>query len=335
MKTNDTPTNHRLFVSNFEESTTIQELADRFSPFGKINSLEIIKSKNIAFLSIETTLENISKCIGIYKSRKYKNSFLRIEHASLFYRQRLNIEKQAMETSRKNIENQVMLKLKSQAEKMKLINDDNCDDRKGWKRSRYGRAVCVMKMKRQGERRIRNFDPSRYKNGLIKFKFSDLDVDSSVCDLTWKIEGYDDDVSIDEDDDEQDVQDVIMDCADRKHVLEDQVATYEYLIEEQAKDREQVQQDQVATDKHLIGEQAKDQEQVQQDQVTNDEPLIEEQVTKQELQIEEPIEDANQDIIMDDSNQIQKESDKIQPIEIILFIHVHSFCSQTYALVLS
>jgi hypothetical protein len=81
--------------------------------------------------------------------------------------------------------------------KMELINDENMDGREGWKRRRYGRAVCIMKMRKPGSRKVRknnndvnasqvqNMDPSKFKLGLYKFNVELPNV--SCMNLTWNI----------------------------------------------------------------------------------------------------------------------------------------------------
>jgi hypothetical protein len=45
-------------------------------------------------------------------------------------------------------------KKRKSEEDMVLVDEENCDGRKGWKRSRYGRAVSVTRMKKPGTGKV-------------------------------------------------------------------------------------------------------------------------------------------------------------------------------------
>ncbi|RIB02330.1 hypothetical protein C2G38_2228124 [Gigaspora rosea] len=61
------------------------------------------------------------------------------------------------------------------AEDMSLVTDNNIDGRKGWKKSKYGRAVSVKRIRRNDGTELM-IDPSLYKNNLQKFSDNTIDV---------------------------------------------------------------------------------------------------------------------------------------------------------------
>jgi hypothetical protein len=89
------------------------------------------------------------------------------------------------------------------ASDMTPVTDRNMDGRRGWKRSRYGRAVLVMRLRKpDGTRMV--YDPTMYKNNLEKLFGSVKPL--PVNKLTW----YYEDNNKDDDDDESEVTDTSM-----------------------------------------------------------------------------------------------------------------------------
>ncbi|RIB23803.1 hypothetical protein C2G38_2170236 [Gigaspora rosea] len=76
------------------------------------------------------------------------------------------------------------------AEDMSLVTDNNIDGRKGWKKSKYGRAVSVMHIRRNDGTKL-TIDPSLYKNNLQKFSDNTIDVKPKPLDqLTYFYNDY-------------------------------------------------------------------------------------------------------------------------------------------------
>lgn len=66
-----------------------------------------------------------------------------------------------------------------------------------WVVSKFGRVLPVLQLRCQKGRKARTvkYDPSKYCHNIRKLERSDLDETPSVTQLTWEVEGGDDDIS--------------------------------------------------------------------------------------------------------------------------------------------
>lgn len=136
----------------------------------------------------------------------YSDRDLHVAHGCI--RKRLAREKRDREDVLTAVSNDIT---PSPPASVELVNDDNMDGKEGWKRRRYGRAVCVMKMKKPGSYRvstggysssiypmlifnylffdffkISNLDPSKFKMGLTIIEESLPN--KSITQLSWPVE---------------------------------------------------------------------------------------------------------------------------------------------------
>ncbi|KAJ3390748.1 nucleolar protein 8 [Lobulomyces angularis] len=186
-------TNKRLYVGGLTEGKiTKEQLENRFSPFGLVSSVEFVPERTFAYVQLTISEENLKKCINIYNKSKWMGMKLRIEEAKKHYLTRLKEEWEAQKQLEIELKKNELKKIEKKElilkEREQLVTEENVDGKVGWKRSRYGRAVCVMKMKKTGTRQIKTYDPSRYKLNITKFKFKNEDI--PISNLTLLIDGH-------------------------------------------------------------------------------------------------------------------------------------------------
>ncbi|KAJ3227021.1 nucleolar protein 8 [Clydaea vesicula] len=186
-------TNKRLYVGGLTEGKiTKEQLENRFSPFGLVSSVEFVPERTFAYVQLTISEENLKKCINIYNKSKWMGMKLRIEEAKKHYLTRLKEEWEAQKQLEIELKKNELKKIEKKElilkEREQLVTEENVDGKVGWKRSRYGRAVCVMKLKKTGTRQIKTYDPSRYKLNITKFKFKNEDI--PISNLTLLIDGH-------------------------------------------------------------------------------------------------------------------------------------------------
>ncbi|KAJ1918309.1 hypothetical protein H4219_002706 [Mycoemilia scoparia] len=171
------PEHRRVYIGGLSDQINETDINNRFKTFGTIKNVEVrVDSltgihRGFAYMNIEIKPEQWKKCKNLFNGAKWKGSILRLEEAKPNYLERLALERKAA------VEEEELLKSKTQrprilfdgklADDMSLVTDQNVTERRGWKRSRYGRPVAVMKLKTNTGRRIL-FDPLKYKNNIEK-----------------------------------------------------------------------------------------------------------------------------------------------------------------------
>lgn len=154
-------------MSGLPGDITEKDITDRFTSFGKVSKVDIIRTdegdcRGFAYVDLDCTLNSWKKCASVYNGRVWKAGLkLKLETAKETYLERL--KKEQIETPKKKARKKRVV----HATDMSLVTENNMDDRKGWRRSRFGRAVAVVKMKRPDRTDI-TIDPSHYKDNLQK-----------------------------------------------------------------------------------------------------------------------------------------------------------------------
>ncbi|CAG8493911.1 2107_t:CDS:10 [Dentiscutata heterogama] len=168
----------RAYIGGLSKYVTENDLKSRFGSFGIISKIDIIRDsstgecRGFAYITIESTADNWKKCT-IRLKEEWENQKTLSNSSPLIPKKR----------RRRNTDTMF-------AEDMSLVTDNNVDGRKGWKKSKYGRAVSVMHIRRNDGTKL-TIDPSLYKNNLQKFSDSTIDVKSKPLDqLTYFYNDY-------------------------------------------------------------------------------------------------------------------------------------------------
>ncbi|RIA79796.1 hypothetical protein C1645_882505 [Glomus cerebriforme] len=174
----------RAYVGGLSKDVTEEDLKSRFNSFGFVSKVDIIRQstgecRGFAYVTLKTTDNNWKKCVSIFNGAKWKGMTLKVQVAKPDYKQRL---KREWEFQKSQIKSAPPCKKRRRghfhiefAEDMSLVTDNNAEHKEGWKKSKYGRAVSVMRLKKDDGTWIK-IDPSQYKGNLLKFSDKDIDV---------------------------------------------------------------------------------------------------------------------------------------------------------------
>ncbi|KAJ3092950.1 hypothetical protein HK102_000044 [Quaeritorhiza haematococci] len=134
-----------------------------------------------SFVSTNTRFIGIS----LYNNSKWKGADLRVEEAKPIYTERLKQEQQE-QLCEPSPDASKRKRKRSNVTMLKPITEENFQDYRkyGWKRSRYGRVVCVMRLKTD-RKEIKVIDPTKYKDKLMKLRGEPFD--TPVRNLSWPI----------------------------------------------------------------------------------------------------------------------------------------------------
>ncbi|KAG1174674.1 hypothetical protein G6F70_004666 [Rhizopus microsporus] len=162
-------------TSGLHSSITEDQIKERFSKFGTISNVQVAKDcenlcRGFAHMNIETTTKKWAQCLSVFKGSKWKGQEIKIEEAKMDYKEREALRQQKIEERQERKRKRLARWNDSDgfhAKDMSLITDNNINNKRGWKRGRYGRAIAVMRLsKPDGTKFV--FDPTHYKNNLTK-----------------------------------------------------------------------------------------------------------------------------------------------------------------------
>ncbi|KAI8082910.1 uncharacterized protein BX664DRAFT_284703 [Halteromyces radiatus] len=175
-ETSSVPVEKRIYVGGLPSSVTVDQLETRFAKFGSISNVTIAKNeqgecRGFGHFTIKTTPKQWTSCLSVYNGSKWKGEKIRLEDSKPDYKERkrkteellaLKAEKKRKRERRWNNSDGFF------ARDMSLVTDNNVNTRSGgWKRGRYGRAVAVMRLRKEDGTRF-VYDPLNYKNNLEK-----------------------------------------------------------------------------------------------------------------------------------------------------------------------
>ncbi|KAI8380915.1 uncharacterized protein BYT42DRAFT_513011 [Radiomyces spectabilis] len=168
----------RVYIGGLADTVTEQTLSDRFNRFGTTTNISVAKDANgncrgFGHLTIKTTAKQWGTCLSAYNGAKWKGHIMRIEDSKPDYIEKRKIEQQLLEQKEEKKRKRSQRWNDSDgflAKDMTPITDRNMPTKKGWKRGRYGRAIAVMRLRKDdGTQASFVFDPTHYKNNLTKF----------------------------------------------------------------------------------------------------------------------------------------------------------------------
>ncbi|KAI8371937.1 hypothetical protein EDC96DRAFT_73649 [Choanephora cucurbitarum] len=169
------PVQKRVYIGGLHPTTNEQQIKDRFNKFGTVNDVTIAKNtsnecRGFAHMTIETTPKKWETCLSVYNGAKWKGLELKLEEAKMDWQERKRIRDEKILEQEEKKKKRLERWNDSEgfhSKDMSLVTDNNMGSRKGWKRGRYGRAIAVMRLKKEDGTKF-VFDPSHYKNNLTK-----------------------------------------------------------------------------------------------------------------------------------------------------------------------
>lgn len=92
----------RIFINKLPESIRKPDLESKFSHYGKVVSVEILSRKNafqenqppFAYVNLETSDENLHRCIRDFANKQWKGEFLNVQIAKENFLSRLKRERE-------------------------------------------------------------------------------------------------------------------------------------------------------------------------------------------------------------------------------------------------
>ncbi|XP_075039119.1 nucleolar protein 8 [Mixophyes fleayi] len=201
----------RLYVGGIGPSVTNAELADRFGKFGKVNDVDIISRKDeqgnpiktFAYLNINISDTDLKKCVSVLNKAKWKGGVLQIEMAKESFLHRLSQERQAAkEKESPKVQSHSQHDMVQSLQKagvtdfqMKAaVPGTEIPNHKNWVVSKYGRVLPVVHLKGNKQSKIMKYDPSKYCHNIKRLDDNSLEP-IPVSQLTWHLEGGDDEIS--------------------------------------------------------------------------------------------------------------------------------------------
>ncbi|OMJ11037.1 Nucleolar protein 8 [Smittium culicis] len=183
----------RVYVGGLSENITENEVVERFKTFGEIQDSYMPKSA----VSGES----------LYNGSKWKGSSLKIQLAktsSLELVKKSNEDSSSVDSQQERIKKRLLRAKSVHSENMSLVTEKNIDSRVGWKRGRYGRAIAVVKIRKNRDC-IVTVDPYKYKDNLEKLFGSIRPKKLSKLDYHYDDEYSDVDLLSDSDDSQDEI----------------------------------------------------------------------------------------------------------------------------------
>ncbi|XP_043978379.1 nucleolar protein 8 isoform X2 [Gambusia affinis] len=205
----------RLYIGGLNHTVTQKDLKDRFGKFGEVQDVELrtrrdeegVPYKTFAYININISEADLKKCMTVLNKSKWKGGTLQIEAAKESFLHRLAQERQEaaehhLQRSVKEAKKQKLLDTWSKAGVQNFtmkaaVPGSEVPGCKDWVVSKFGRVLPVLQLRCQKGSKARTvkYDPSKYCHNIRKLDRTDPDKTLSVTQLTWQVEGGDDDVS--------------------------------------------------------------------------------------------------------------------------------------------
>ncbi|GAN01480.1 conserved hypothetical protein [Mucor ambiguus] len=169
------PVDKRIYIGGLHPSTTEDQIVERFSKFGQVSNVTIAKNtdnecRGFAHMTIHTEPKKWDTCLGVYNGAKWRGQELKLEEAKMDWQERKRLRQEKILEQEEKKKKRLLRWNDSDgfhAKDMTPVTDNNMGTRKGWKRGRYGRAISVMRLKKDDGTKF-VFEPTHYKNNLTK-----------------------------------------------------------------------------------------------------------------------------------------------------------------------
>ncbi|KAL7332103.1 hypothetical protein PS15p_204198 [Mucor circinelloides] len=169
------PVDKRIYIGGLHPSTTEDQIVERFSKFGQVSNVAIAKNtdnecRGFAHMTIHTEPKKWDSCLSVYNGAKWRGQELKLEEAKIDWQERKRLRQEKILEQEEKKKKRLLRWNDSDgfhAKDMTPVTDNNMGTRKGWKRGRYGRAISVMRLKKDDGTKF-VFEPTHYKNNLTK-----------------------------------------------------------------------------------------------------------------------------------------------------------------------
>lgn len=192
----------RLFVGGLFPGVTEDDIIERFKRFGEITGVEIKKKKTtdtaslgntFAYIDLNITDENLSKCFSLYNKTKWKGLSLRIQLAKEDFLKRLIKEREngfAVKPKIKKPKGKHQEPLKNPKIQdfvmQGAVPGTLIEGGKDWVVGKYGRVLPIVHIPSKHGKKIMTVDPSKFCHNLKRMK-DDREDSSNIDALTWHL----------------------------------------------------------------------------------------------------------------------------------------------------
>ncbi|XP_043563828.1 nucleolar protein 8 isoform X2 [Chiloscyllium plagiosum] len=199
----------RLFVGGLHHTVSENEIKERFSTFGAVTDVDLVFRKDnegnpiktFGYININASERELKQCISILNKSKWKGETLQVELAKECFLHKLAQERQVVA---KNQFKQQVNNTTKVVESLKKAGVENFNIRsavpgteipehKDWVVSKFGRVLPILHLRKNGQKKIIKYDPSKYCHNIKKLDHvTNSEVTTPVTNLTWHLEETDD-----------------------------------------------------------------------------------------------------------------------------------------------
>lgn len=118
------------------------------------NGIHVSSKKNIS--TITTDIKSLG--LGVYNGAKWRGQVLKLEEAKPDFQDRFKQRQEKIKEQEEKKKKRLLRWNDSEgfhAKDMTPVTDNNMGTRKGWKRGRYGRAIAVMRLKKNDGTKVK------------------------------------------------------------------------------------------------------------------------------------------------------------------------------------
>ncbi|KAI5093436.1 nucleolar protein 8 isoform X1 [Silurus meridionalis] len=206
----------RLYIGGLSHTISQKDLRDRFGKFGEVSDVEIITRKDehgsplktFAYINLTISDSDYKRCVTVLNKSKWKGGTLQIELAKESFLQRLAKERQQAaektHTPKTDVKEKIVESfIAAGVENFHMkaaVPGTEIPGHKDWVVSKFGRVLPIVHLKCQGKTKISfsidaslKYDPSKHCHNIKKLESEDCF--TPVSELTWQIDGGDDEIS--------------------------------------------------------------------------------------------------------------------------------------------
>ncbi|XP_060691485.1 nucleolar protein 8 [Hemiscyllium ocellatum] len=199
----------RLFVGGLHHTVSENEIKERFNTFGAVTDVDLVFRKDnegnpiktFGYININASERELKQCISILNKSKWKGETLQVELAKECFLHKLAQERQVVA---KNQFKQQVNNTTKVVESLKKAGVENFNiksavpgteipEHKDWVVSKFGRVLPILHLRKNGQKKIIKYDPSKYCHNIKKLDHvTNFEVKTPVTNLTWHLEETDD-----------------------------------------------------------------------------------------------------------------------------------------------
>ncbi|XP_068171299.1 nucleolar protein 8 [Antennarius striatus] len=205
----------RLYVGGLSHSITQKDLRDRFNKFGVVEDVELRTRrdedgnpyKTFSYININISDADLQRCLRVLNNSKWKGGTLHIETAKESFLHRLAKERQTLAEQRLQ-QHEAEDKRQKMLDSMSRSGVDNfimkaavpgtvVPGHEDWVVGKFGLVLPVLQLSCRKGKRVgtMKYDPSKYSHNIRRLDRSSTDQHTPVTQLTWEVQGGDDDIS--------------------------------------------------------------------------------------------------------------------------------------------